>query len=709
MATLPNMIAPTVAPNNDGGQFSAPQMNDAPGRELAMLGRGMGHVADVMFRMEDTANRARETDALNQVIEAEQRLEFDREKGFRSAKGLNALQRPNDESLENEFGGALESEIQRISRGLGNNIQRERFLSQAGQRLTAFRGRAMKHEVSEFQNYHRSVYESDIKNRINDIGLKYDDPSAIDENAAYIKSSAHQLAQMLGYSAEWTEAHTRKSLSDAYKTAIVSAVENGNPTYAAGLFDRYSKDMDADDLLRVRGLVTKGVNQHIGIQAANSIYNDRILPSVSPSDSSRAFNVAVGTESNHQQFAKDGKPLESTIIRNGRRVEGAIGIAQVMRGTGPEAAKLAGLPWDENRWKNDAEYNYTIGKAYFDQQLKTFGGDVAKAWAAYNAGPGAVGKAIKREQDEGKSWLSFLPKETQDYVQKNSAKFSQGGGRPAKMTEEDVERQLRADPVLSQNPEAMKIARDEAVRLLDLRTKAEKQRGDEALTSAYDILSRNGGDINGLPQTLLEQVPADKRDSLMTYAEKMSKGAQITDDLAVYQDVRERIARGETVNLLTYQDKLSHSTLKQLTDMQTKARSGNGPLVAEWQLKRAYGDLGISNKARQGELAKYVEDQARLVEKAKGREPTYDEIEVIIKGAMTQTDQGWFGGRELYRVYGTPEFDSAQFQIPSAVRREIEAQLDREGMPRTNEAVYDRFQRAMRIGPYSPANMRRAS
>jgi soluble lytic murein transglycosylase-like protein len=42
-----------------------------------------------------------------------------------------------------------------------------------------------------------------------------------------------------------------------------------------------------------------------------------------------------------------------------------------------------------------------------------YGGDYAKALAAYNAGSGAVDAAVAQG---GGSWLSYLPAETQNYV-----------------------------------------------------------------------------------------------------------------------------------------------------------------------------------------------------------------------------------------------------------------------------------------------------
>ena len=139
--------------------------------------------------------------------------------------------------------------------------------------------------------------------------------------------------------------------------------------------------------------------------------------------SSDLFSSLLQTESEGQQFNKDGS------VKTSRK--GAIGIAQVMPSTGPEAAALAGVPWDESRFKNDSAYNAQLGKAYFDKQLDTFGGNAEMALAAYNAGPGATKNAVNRAAAEGRpnDWLSFLPKETQEYVPKTLQGMNQGAAQ----------------------------------------------------------------------------------------------------------------------------------------------------------------------------------------------------------------------------------------------------------------------------------------
>lgn len=120
------------------------------------------------------------------------------------------------------------------------------------------------------------------------------------------------------------------------------------------------------------------------------------------SDLKRAFTAMIAQESGGRQGAISPK--------------GAIGVAQVMPETGPEAAKLAGLPWDPQKYKNDPQYNAALGFAYFKEKVRENNGDVFKGIAAYNAGQGRVQQAGRRAAQTGQPWTAFLPPETQNYL-----------------------------------------------------------------------------------------------------------------------------------------------------------------------------------------------------------------------------------------------------------------------------------------------------
>lgn len=94
---------------------------------------------------------------------------------------------------------------------------------------------------------------------------------------------------------------------------------------------------------------------------------------------------------------------ESGFNPNALSPAGAEGIAQFL----PSTAKGYGInPWDPVQALNAA--------AQYDvSSLHQYGGDWAKALAAYNAGGGAVNAAIKRG---GTNWQRYLPAETQNYI-----------------------------------------------------------------------------------------------------------------------------------------------------------------------------------------------------------------------------------------------------------------------------------------------------
>lgn len=516
----------------DSGSMQAavtPQQAALPGSQVAEFGKSMSQageqMAKIAFDVQKEANALRVDDAVNRAKEEAMRLTYDKDVGFTNQRGLSALERQSGKPLADEYGDTLAEQMAKIRDGLGNDAQKQAFAARANDMMVNFKGDAIRHESAQFREYALSVREGTIKNRMNEMALGYNNPQIIDDGITSIKAATYDQARLLGKSAEWAEAEARKMTSNALTVAVNAALDKNDIVYADALMKRYAKSMDADDLLRVGGMVTKEMDNRVGLQVASTVIAGASRK-MATSDGDRAFNILLTAESGNRQLTADGKPVTSP--------KGAIGIAQVMPTTGPEAAKLAGLQWDEQRFKTDADYNRALGQAYFKKQLQDFGGNLAMAYAAYNAGPGATREAVKASEKDGSDWITKLPAETQKYVASNMKAYTAGQGTFQKPTIAEIHNEIRNNPLVANNPQRLKTALDDATRQYDVIEKGIKQRDEQSVADAMRGLQENGGRWSDLPASLRMAVPAGKVDEVMNFGARIAKGDDITDP-ALYQ------------------------------------------------------------------------------------------------------------------------------------------------------------------------------
>lgn len=510
----------TVQPT---GEFRMPQRVDYSVQQSQQFSEGLMRagqaVANEAIDMQREANSLRVDDALNQAKEAAMRLTYDKSAGFMNLRGVDALQRQSGMPLADEYGENLKDQIGRISDSLGNDAQRQAFSMRANDVLTSFRTQAIQHEAGQFREYAMSVREGTIKNRINDIALNYNNPEIVDKGIDSIKAATYDMSRLLGRSAEWAEAQAREMTSKAHSTAIAAALEKNDVGYADSYIKRYGKDMEAGDLLRVQGLVTKEVDSRVALAVASDVMR-KVTPQFNPSDWDRVVNITMGAESGGRRYDAQGNLLTSP--------KGAKGEMQVLDSTNGNPGFGVAPARD-----NSPEERARVGRDYLAAMVKRYNGDMAKVWAAYNAGPGSVDDAMKKaEKDPTKSWLQLMPAETQGYVNKNLAAYGAGMGAPNRPTLADVHEAVRQQ-VGTANPQRLKMALDEATRQYEDQDKALKQRDDQNTAQAMQMLVANGGNFNALPLSVRSAIPAKEVDNVIGYAKRIATGADTTDK-AVY-------------------------------------------------------------------------------------------------------------------------------------------------------------------------------
>lgn len=689
-------------------RLTTPEMPDVAGQQAQQMGRAMmaggQQIGQVALDMQQQANQLRVDDALNKAKEAALRLTYDKDAGFTNLRGINALERPDGKPLADEYSDTLKRNIDEIAGTLGNDAQRQAFSLRANDILTAMRRNAIQHEAQEFKTYSLSVSEGIQSTALREIGLNWQNTDAVNSAVERIRAETYRQAQLLGKSAEWQDAQARKMTSNAHKVALLSALEQNDPAYADAYLKKYSGQMDADDILTVRGHVTKAMDAKVGFTAASEALG-RMQPRIQVGEAERAFNIALGTESNNRQFGPDGKPLTSP--------KGAIGIAQVMPDTAPEAAKLAGLPWDENRYKNDPAYNKALGMAYFQRQLQENGGDLAKAYAAYNGGPGRLAEAIKKAEQSAKAaqadpnvkpktWLEFMPQETRDYVAKNMRAFEAGQGQPNRPTFQEIDDQLRADPRLAGNPARYKVAREEAERQFNEQTKAIKQREEEAVATAMRGIIENGGRFSDLPVSVRAAVPPKEVDNLISFAQKIAKGDDSTS-LWLYAKLAgnpDQLARMNDNEFFALRRELSEADFKHFANERAKRTGGgtgsNGPGDLNTQaIKQSLDerlrmlkidpspkDDGGNDAARIGAIRRFVDQYFMAAQREAGKKFTDAEVSQHLDAlfAKNATFRGWFS------TSSGPMLTMKVGDIDDATRDNIKAAFKRQGIDEPTDA-----------------------
>jgi soluble lytic murein transglycosylase len=103
----------------------------------------------------------------------------------------------------------------------------------------------------------------------------------------------------------------------------------------------------------------------------------------------------------------------------------ALGLMQVLPGTGKQIAKKFGFAFDRNRMLSDASYNAQMGAAELGDVLESYRGSYILSFVAYNAGRGRVKQWIAQYGDprdpnvDPIDWVERIPfSETRNYVQR---------------------------------------------------------------------------------------------------------------------------------------------------------------------------------------------------------------------------------------------------------------------------------------------------
>jgi len=540
MPIVPTYSSPQVAPASVPAAYD-PGLNSRllaegaanSGRQLQSLGRAIQGVGDVATNeavdAQMMANQVRVDAALNQVRQAQQDLTYDPQNGYAVKKGAAALDPdPLGRSLPQQYGEQLQDTISSVSAGLGNDAQRRVFTEQANGIATQFTGNVQRHMMQEFTNFGLETQQGTIKLAADSAKLNWSNPDQIAPQIESAKAAVWKAGQISGEPANLTAAKIQATTSAIHTGVIDAALQNNNPAYALAYIEAKKGEMTADDLLKANSIVKQDVRARVATGTAMAAMNS-LQTRLAPTDADRVKAITAQTESNNRETNPDGSVVTSSA--------GAKGSMQVMDATNKDPGYGVKPAQDDSLAERKR-----VGQDYIMALAKNYGGDMAKAWAAYNAGPGTVDKAIAAAAKSGSpgGWMDAMAqfqtpaknKETTNYVATNMAALQKQQTTSAPIPSmQDVHDNIRTQLGPNPDPRLLQASLAEGTRQYEDFMKNRKTQGENATVAAQQWLIQNNGNMAALPPNLasaVTQFAPDKYDNLVDFSKKIAKGENVT-------------------------------------------------------------------------------------------------------------------------------------------------------------------------------------
>lgn len=520
MPRLPDLSALGQRPTPQSSRQISVADVSAPDRALADLGaQGMQYATVELEKQAKEEDAKIVFDARRQLDDWERANVYDPQAGAVSKLGKDAFDLPK--TLPGQFDSFAET----VGKSITTQRARDAFQQITQSRREQIGGWADRHALQQKNVYDEGQFQADISSSINRAALMAD--------AGDLNTSKAEVAiasqRAIGYLRQKgrSEEEIAKAVADINSKSTLATVnillEKDKPLEADAYLKANAKGMNIDDLLRSQSAVGKAVDAQVGLKTAMEVVQANVAPALAPTNSSRLTNLVMNAESGGKRYGADGNLLTSP--------KGAKGEMQVMDATNKSPGYGVAPAKD-----NSPDERARVGRDYLDAMVREYGGDVPKALAAYNAGPGAVDKAVKKAAETGDrfravgndDWLVYMPKETQAYVAKISGQYAEGNGAPAMPSLQALHQDVRNRIGVS-SPQRYKTAIDEVNRQYADMVAAKKQTDDDSTAKAMQWLAQNGGRFSQLPASLRSAVPPKEIDSLMNYGTRVAKGDDITN------------------------------------------------------------------------------------------------------------------------------------------------------------------------------------
>ena len=676
--------------NAPAAHFSAAQLPDA--------GAPLAHAANQAFtagqemvnaqaKMLAEMNDLAADNALAQVKAFEQDLRVNPDMGYESLRGENALNRPDGQSLVDEYDGYLMKRANEIKDTLKNDVQKSLFSQRLESIRQTLRNKTGEHLLSEGQKWKETSLNSQIDLAANSFTLSTSD----EERDAAIKraiGAAKGLQNLNGWDSETMQKKVMDASDKAIRQVIDDQIDKGNYAEATRLAIKYGAFAHGETVVKAR-------------QKIEQAYQDQVIEDATanfkPGD---VIQIPVNADSSN---ADTGNPIQDTVSRIIGYESGNDPNIKNKKSTAEGLGQFIDSTWVYMVRK----YRPDIAKGKTDEQLKTLKRDpalsremttryveensallkkhgfpvnVRNLYVMHFLGSGEGPKLLRADPNQPVS--SFISARSINANKKvlsgktaqqvldwaaRAMKVGKGGGGGTSYVSIPTGDPVAMEKAIRQLPKNQQASvRANINRQISAYNEADKQRKAENTNAIMGMLE-NGSSVNSIPKSVWSGLTTQEREKFRAYEaavknrnEKQLFEAntdnylQMTNPDVLRKMTREQVAatsvvfgRPATVTLLNKWD-----SIQKQGEAEIKAQTVQNEYFQHILKENFNIDLRGEHTEKEKQLAaniKFNFNQA-LANKQKemGRKLTEDEQQQLMRywAGVTYTEKGWFFDKE---------------------------------------------------------------
>jgi len=466
--------------------------------------------------------------------------------------------------------------------------------------------------------------------------------------------------------------------SNAILKGIETSISRDDVTTASALLDHYREQILPEERAKVEGVIQKETDGRLVLDIADGVFSGgRTIESVAPSRALQGVDHKSGvpTAEGVKQFIEGtfrGSRVTSTT--GGKHATGS----DHYKNRAVDVAPVKGLT-----------FNGFIG------QLRAQGLNVNVERS--------LDETITKSKDwTGPHWHIVWDKPSEKTTTRVTAPSTLGDAI-SRGRGELLARRPNA------SPEVIRATESEITRKWQIGEQDKRDREDGLLTSAYQGLINNGGNVNALPAALRAGIVAtapEKWDSLISFGNTLQGGATKTDDATYLVLSDPNNLKGLTdAQFLAARSKLSESDWQQFANARAELRSGKTANSAQSINAEAtnrvfnsrMSSLGLDTGSKDAKVAmrvgparRYVDSQIVAAQSRLGRQMTDAEtgqfVDNLFVSKTIRFSGGWFTDPE-----NKPLLGMTVDEIPARERDGIKDALSKRGIPVTDENILGAF------------------